>query len=319
MGIRGSLPCSILNFLTDRVIQVRIGTELSSPKIIENGVPQGSVLSVTLFLIAVNSIQSFIPYPVQYRMFADDLSISLEADDVKYAINTLQIAVNSVQKLASSIGFRLSESKTFIINFSRKHNRSKPSIFLKNVPIPYKTYSKILGITFDDKLAWTNHVLELKANCIRSMNILKYLNNRNLGLNQNKLLAIYHSLIRSRLDYGCQIYNSASSSLLKNLDTVHNACLRICSGAFRTSPSHSVYSITGEPPLKFRRLILTSNFVIQCRYNPTSPTFHSLHSKSAKKVFCYQTKTKTKFHLTQYKLKKFTNFFKDTNTSFSSI
>jgi len=98
MGIRGPLPYSIFSFLTNRVIQVQIGTELSSPKIIENGFPQGSVLSVTLFLIAVNNIHSRIPFPIKYRMFADDLSISLESNNVRHAGRVLQIAINSVQK-----------------------------------------------------------------------------------------------------------------------------------------------------------------------------------------------------------------------------
>ncbi len=63
-GIRGHLANFIKSFLTERTIHVRIGKNISDPFIIENGVPQGSVISVSLFLLAVNNISSFIPYPV---------------------------------------------------------------------------------------------------------------------------------------------------------------------------------------------------------------------------------------------------------------
>src|SRR6266576_3085387 len=118
-------------------------------------------------------------------MFADDLSISLESNNVRHAGRVLQIAINSVQKWTSLIGFKLSESKSYIIDFTRKHKTTtKPSIQLNNSAIPYKSESKILGVIFDERLRWTNHILETKANCIRNMNILKYLNNRNFGLQQ---------------------------------------------------------------------------------------------------------------------------------------
>src|SRR6266576_6579508 len=78
--------------------------------------------------------------------------------------------------------------------------------------------------------------------------ISKY-GNRNNGLRRDRLLKIYHSLIRSKIDYGCQIYRTASKTLLQNLTSIQNSCLRICTGAFRTSPSLSLCCEAGEPPL----------------------------------------------------------------------
>ena len=53
MGLRGRLPNFTKAFLTDRKFQVRIGTTLSDIQQQEEGVPQGSILSVTLFNIAL--------------------------------------------------------------------------------------------------------------------------------------------------------------------------------------------------------------------------------------------------------------------------
>ena len=56
MGIRGRMMKFIHSFLTDRFIKVRVGNTLSQPFMQKEGVPQGSVLSVTLFSVAADNI-----------------------------------------------------------------------------------------------------------------------------------------------------------------------------------------------------------------------------------------------------------------------
>ena len=57
MGLRGNLPIFIANFLSDGTFQIHLGTNLSN-KIFheEEGVPQGVILSTTLFNIKINDI-----------------------------------------------------------------------------------------------------------------------------------------------------------------------------------------------------------------------------------------------------------------------
>ena len=56
MGLRGRLPIFIKEFLRDRIFKVRLGSCVSKSYPQEMGVPQGSILSVTLFSIKINSI-----------------------------------------------------------------------------------------------------------------------------------------------------------------------------------------------------------------------------------------------------------------------
>ena len=56
IGLRGRLPNFISNFLSDRSFNVRIGSTLSDTFEQEQGVPQGSILSPTLFNIKINNI-----------------------------------------------------------------------------------------------------------------------------------------------------------------------------------------------------------------------------------------------------------------------
>ena len=54
------------------------------------------------------------------------------------------------------------------------------------------------------------------------------------------LLKLYSSLIRSRLDYACQVYGSAKPSYLKMLDPIQNQGLCLAMGAYRTLPEASL-------------------------------------------------------------------------------
>ena len=58
MDLRGRLPLFIQNFLSERKFRVRVGTSLSDFYDQEMGVPQCSILSVTIFIVKINSITS---------------------------------------------------------------------------------------------------------------------------------------------------------------------------------------------------------------------------------------------------------------------
>lgn len=56
LGIVGNMANCVENFLTERTFQVKAGAELSTKFIQQNGTPQGSVISLSLFLIMINDI-----------------------------------------------------------------------------------------------------------------------------------------------------------------------------------------------------------------------------------------------------------------------
>ncbi len=156
IGIKGNILQFINNFLNNRSIQVRIGSTLSSQYMLTNGVPQGSILSVYCFLLLINDIVHVIPAPIQSRLFADDVNITLQASNLKFAEKLLQICLNNLQEWTETNGLRFSSSKTKYIIFSHKHNIQQLNLVLKNTPLQMVNEAKFLGLVFDKKLSW-NH------------------------------------------------------------------------------------------------------------------------------------------------------------------
>ncbi|XP_062537876.1 uncharacterized protein LOC134206203 [Armigeres subalbatus] len=72
-GITGNMLAFIKNFLSRRTFQVLIGGTASNEYPEETGVPQGSVLAVTLFLIAMDGVFNSLPANVYVFVYADDI------------------------------------------------------------------------------------------------------------------------------------------------------------------------------------------------------------------------------------------------------
>ncbi|GBO28076.1 hypothetical protein AVEN_95844-1 [Araneus ventricosus] len=71
------------------------------------------------------------------------------------------------------------------------------------------------------------------------------------------------------IDYGNVVYGSAQASYLKRLDYVHHQAVRLCLGAFRTSPIPSLYTEAFEPTISCRidKLSLSYYFRILSKDN----------------------------------------------------
>ena len=115
-----------------------------------------------------------------------------------------------------------------------------PELFMYGMPIPVVQEVKFLGLIFDCKLSFLPHIRYLKNKSTKALNLIRVVAHTSWGTDQDTLLLLYTSLIRSKLDYGCIVYGSARSSYLRMLDPVQNHALRLCLGAYRTSPSSSL-------------------------------------------------------------------------------
>lgn len=122
-GIKGRMGRYVENFLDDRSFRVLIGDNRSLMRVQENGIPQGSVIAPTLFLICMQSIFKNIPSNVFVLVYADDITIITFHCFKALARKRLQIAVNSISRWAEDHGFLLSPEKSQILHIS--HNGKK--------------------------------------------------------------------------------------------------------------------------------------------------------------------------------------------------
>ena len=92
-------------FLLDRKINVKIGTTTSDHQGLDNGSPQGSVISPTLFNAIMQTLKDALSkimteLGIDLSQFADDSAIWKSAKNIKYAIRIIQMALQIIEQWA---------------------------------------------------------------------------------------------------------------------------------------------------------------------------------------------------------------------------
>jgi ribonuclease HI len=276
-GLHGRLPMFIESFLQDRQFQVRLGSFVSQQYDQETGLPQGSILSVILFALKINSIVKTLSPGIECSLYVDDFVICYRSKHIHIIERHIQGCLNKLQDWADTNGFKFSTSKTVCMHFCRlRKTHCEPNLTLNGNLIPLVEETKFLGLIFDRKLSFLPHIKYLKDKCVKALNLLRVVSHTAWGADQETLLHLYRSLIRSKLDYGCVVYGSARSSYLKALDPVQNHGLRLCLGAFRTSPSASLCVEANEPPPFLRRKKLALQYCLKLSANPRNPAYNAI-------------------------------------------
>lgn len=197
---KGNMLYFINNFLRNRTFQVKTSNSLSDPFTQENGVPQGSTISVTLFLIAINDISQGVRNPNIPLLYADDFTITCRSSNSITIQQLLQDSTNVLMSWSKISGFRFAPNKTSLILINHRKKKETISVNIGSHSIKNKPQVKILGAILDSKATWLPCIRHIKISCTRRINIIKTLSHTSWGANTETLLKIHKTLILSKID-----------------------------------------------------------------------------------------------------------------------
>ena len=103
--------------------------------------------------------------------------------------------------------------------------------------IKWSSSSKLLGVTTDNKLTWTKHILELKRGFVNKLNLIK----RSRFLPRNSLLDLYFKVILPSVTYALPIWGSfTNKNEFNSLESIHCRAARVIYNLPRDMPSEDV-------------------------------------------------------------------------------
>ena len=222
-GIYPSLCSFISSFLSDRSIAVVVDGHCSSPKPINCGVPQGSVLSPTLFLLFINDLLSLTQCSI--HSYADDSTLHFSTSFPRRP--TQQELYTSRQDAAERLTSDLSvisdwgkanlvlfnASKTQFLHLSNRHNLpDNYPIFFNNTQLSPSSTLDILGLSFTKTLNWKYHISSLAKTASMKLGILWHLRP---FFSPTQLLALYRGLICPCMEYASHIWGFNSYNIIK--------------------------------------------------------------------------------------------------------
>jgi len=215
MGIEGNMLNFIREYLSNRVITVKVNDKHSTRRLLHAGVPQGSAVSPTLFNVMINDIFKDIPKAVQYSLYADDGAMWLTCDNLKNGLHLMQEALNSISQWSHKWGMKLAPQKTKAMIFTKQHVKRSDSLEIDGVAIEFVSKYKFLGVTLDRHLTWGPHIAELSERCQADIRLMRTVSANGWGADKATLQRLYYALLRSKIDYASFLYDTAAKGHLK--------------------------------------------------------------------------------------------------------
>ncbi|UYV74764.1 hypothetical protein LAZ67_12000855 [Cordylochernes scorpioides] len=172
------------------------------------------------------------------------------ADDPK---NYRPISLRKKFANKHKLEFNPQKSETCLFTTDKKLYKIRPKIILKEQQLQYIKHPKYLGYTLDPEINSSKHIEEVIRKGRDRLKILKYISGREWGADATTLKLTYTSLIRLILEYGYQIYGTASETNLKSLERIQLSAARIITGLRNTCPNDIVLYEADIMPLKDRR------------------------------------------------------------------
>ena len=219
-GISGNLLNIFEDFLRNKKQRVVLNGQTSNWKNIHAGVPQGSILGPLLFLIYINDLAENLSS--NSKLFADDTSLFSVVRDLNTSANEINDDLKNIEAWAHEwkVSFNpdpLKQAQEVI--FSLKRNKPHhPDIIFNGNPVKKSSSQKHLGMFFDSKLDFEEHMKGVFDKTSKSIGLIRKLR---IFLPRPSLLQIYKSFVRPHLDYGDIIYDKAFiGSFQKKLETI---------------------------------------------------------------------------------------------------
>ena len=208
------------SYLCNRLQCCSVNGHTSSFKMINCGVPQGSILGPLLFIIYVNDLPLCIENG-HVTMYADDTSSSIGISTVEDITRNFIPDIKNVMDWLKANNLSLNVMKTEFILMGTTHNILKIGDLLAirvqghTVKRVYK--AKYLGIVIDDKLLWKDHIdyVSLKIKC--NLGIISRVRN---DIPNKSLIALYRTMMELYLRYCNNIWGKCGAMLIGKLLTL---------------------------------------------------------------------------------------------------
>ena len=236
-------------YLRGRMSSCSFGSKTSSFLHVRCGVPQGSVISPTLFNCFVSD------YPETASLitsYADDFTAAESSSNIQQASERLNAHAEDVLSWANNkkLAISMDKSHPTILTSDTHQCRMDPRVTLGNNNLIPERNPKILGVYFDPLFKFSHHVTQIHERASSRIRILKVLAGTNWGQQKETLLVTYRALIRSLFTYAAPIWcPNVSSSSLKKLQVLQNSALRVATGCHRMAPIDHLHRESSMLPL----------------------------------------------------------------------
>ena len=206
-GISGQIFGLISSFLSNRRLQVVLDGKSSQEYPVNAGVPQGSILGPTLFLLYINNLPDDVICNI--AIYADDTTHYSKCDQASDLWQQLELASELESDLQDTVDWGrkwlvdFNAGKTQLVLFDRSKNTGAIDTKMDGSVLEEKSSFKILGLTFSSKLDWGSYIVSIAETASKKIGALI----RSMKfLSPEVALYLYKSTIQPSMEYCCHVW-----------------------------------------------------------------------------------------------------------------
>ena len=231
-GVDGKLLAFIKNYLTDRWQSVVVNGSVSTCLSVLSGVPQGSILGPSLFVLFINDITTGLSSGTNIMLYADDTKIWREmVKDEDYYI--IQRDIDYLLDWAMRNKMKFHPSKCKVLSVS---NPTSYSSFFNILPcvqyfytmgdtiLDYTDSEKDLGIVMNSTLNFNDHANLLYSKANQKLGMLK--RNCYFVSDTNRRKVLYLTLVRSIFEHCPSVWRPQSNAVIARLESLQKRALK---------------------------------------------------------------------------------------------
>ena len=211
--ISGQIFSLIFSFLSNRRLRVVLDGKSSQEYPVNAGVPQGSIVGPTLFLLYINDLPDVI---CDIAIYADDTTLYSTCDQASDLWQQLELASELEPDLRDTVDWGkkwlvdFNAGKIQLVSFDRSNSNGSIDVKMGGSILEEKSSFKMLGLTFSSKLDWVSYIISVAKTASKKV-----------------ALYLYKSTIGPCMEYCCHVWAGAPSCYLDLLDKLHKRICRI--------------------------------------------------------------------------------------------
>ena len=224
-GINSDVIHWIEAFLANRKQRVKINNSTSDWASVYSGIPQGSILGPLLFIIYINDLIDSCNNGSELYLYADDAKL------FKHILNDfdktiLQNDLDNLGHWTEQWLLKLNVTKCKHMSFQRANELSLYQYNILGTNLEHVDAIKDLGVTFDGKLKFANHICEKVNKAYSTLGIIK----RNFQyLSDECFVTLYKSVVRPHLEYAQGVWSPHLIGQIKNIEKVQMRATKMVS------------------------------------------------------------------------------------------
>ena len=224
-GISGPVFDLLSSFLSNRQLRVVQDGKSLQEYPVNAGVPQGSILGPTLFLVYINDLPDDVICDI--AIYADDTTLCSKCDHASDLWQQLELASELESDLQDIVEWDkkwlvdFSAGKTQLVSFDRSNNTGAIDVKMDGSVLQEKSSFKMLGLTLSSKLDWGSYIVSVAKTASKTGALIRFMK----LLSSAVALYLYKSTIRPCMEYCCHVWAGAPICYLELLDKLQK---RIC-------------------------------------------------------------------------------------------